>query len=450
MIFTRKTLLLAAVVAVLGLLNLLPTGRTGAEDALPTLVAVDRDAVSRVEISDAVNKVVLKHEDGAWRVTAPYDAPADEAAIKALLATFRKEIAVDVQVDRDNYDQYGLDAGKGIVFEAWTTSDEPALSFTVGLDANGGSSFVRLSGDTAVYRARVGGRVRYEKEPTAWRNRVLLDFEADQLATMTLTRPDLTLHFGHGPSTEADANGAPVPGPWTVDPPPDGPVDQKLVSALVLSLGRLKAGAILAPGFDGGFSPPLATLDVTLEDGATRSLEVGTRTQDGAAFARLKGGEEVYQVAGNLRTLMLVTPSDLRDRTLFDFSRDDVDTMILEQPGETVQLRQDLATKLWSVVQPANVDVDIKAVFFAVNTLATLRGDAPALGLSDAQAGLDKPAFTVAVVFLDGSREALQVGRLIDDPTGRPARYVKREGRQEIFFLREATVSKLLAAFGKA
>lgn len=447
---TRRTLLYLVVVGLLGLLNLLPDRQPGGEDSLPTLAAVDRDAVTRVEISDAVNKVVLKQEDGAWRVTAPYEAPADEGAIKALLATFRKEISVDVQVDRENYDKYGLDAGKGLVFEAWTSGDEPALSFTVGLDANGGSSFVRLSGDTAVYRARVGGRVRYEKEPTAWRNRVLLDFESDRLATMSITRPDLTLHIGHGPSVENDSDGNPVPGPWTVDPSPDGPVDQKLVSALVLSLGRLRAGAILAPGFDGGFSPPLASLDVTLEDGTTKSLEVGSRTQDGASFARLKGGDEVYQVAGNLRTLMLVTPSDLRDRTLFDFTRDEVDTMTLEQSGATTQLRQDLATKLWSVVQPANVDVDIKAVFFAINTLATLRGDAPALGLSDAQAGLDKPAFTIAVIFLDGSREALEVGRLTDDPTGRPARYVRRQGRQEIFFLREATVTRLLAGFGKA
>ncbi|MEC7947405.1 MAG: hypothetical protein VX265_07525, partial [Myxococcota bacterium] len=151
---TRKTALLAATaVALLGL-NLVDSG-TGARlaEALPTIEALPRDEVTRIEISTAVNTVVLASDvaEGAsgedvegrvWRLAAPIEGEADQMAVRALLNNFRKDVTLDVKVDEGNLDEYGLDANNGLVVELFRGAEEPSLSFTLGFDGPGGTSFI--------------------------------------------------------------------------------------------------------------------------------------------------------------------------------------------------------------------------------------------------------------------------------------------------------------------
>lgn len=444
-----RTRALLAIALVLVGLNLLDRQAPAEVDGRPVIAALQRDAVTRIEISDALEKVVLRQADGRWRVSAPYEADADQATVRALVSAFRKEVPVDVQVDTGNLDKYGLEPGKGIVVEFFTDGEAPAVSFTVGNDAAGGSTFVRLSGSEAIYRARVGGRARYERAPAEWRNKVLLDVEPDQVTALELRRDDLSLILQRGPSPGNDDQGLPKPGAWELEPPPPWPLDQRIADGLVTTLGRMRAGGVAPPEVDGGFSPPAATFTFTLYDGSTRSLVVGTREEQAATYARVEGREEVYRVAGNLRTLGNITLDDLRDKTLLSFSRNDVDTLAFEEGATRILLRQDLSTQLWQVIQPSNVDLDIRAVFATVNTLAALRGDS-ATTLSPESVGLARPAARFVITFVDGTSTALEIGDAATDPRGRPARYVRRAGSGEVFMLREEVVAKLKAGFGRS
>ena len=195
-----KTIVLAVVAALLLLVNLVDRGSgERIAEQLPVIHAFDRDEVTRVEITSAAEKVVLEKKDDTWIVVAPYQALADQVAVRDLLMNFRKEVGVDIRVDSGNLDTYGLDTTNGIVVEVFTTGKTPDISFTVGNDAPGGASFVRLSGDDAVYRARVGGRHRYEKAAADWRNRVILGFDKDRAAALSVRQGGkLTLHAARG------------------------------------------------------------------------------------------------------------------------------------------------------------------------------------------------------------------------------------------------------------
>lgn len=446
---TRRSRVLLVVAVLLFLLNLLDQRPPGDVSDRPVIAALQREAVTRIEISDAIDKVVLRQGDDRWRVSAPYEADADQATVRALLAAFRKEIPVDVQVDTGNLDKYGLEPGKGIVVEFFTDGESPAVSFTVGNDAAGGSSFVRLSGSESIYRARVGGRARYERAPAEWRNKVLLDVEPEQLTALELRRDDLVITLERGPSPGNDDQGLPKPGIWTLDPPPPWPIDQRIADGLVTTLGRMRAGGVAPPEVDGGFSPAAATFALTLTDGTVRTLLVGSREEQGTTYARVEGRDETYRVAANLRVLGNLVLDDLRDKTLLNFTRDDVDTLALEDGATSILLRQDLSTHLWQVIQPANVDLDIRAVFVAVNALATLRADG-ATTISPEAAGLTRPATRFVVTFVDSTSTALEVGNPTTDPRGRPAHYVRRAGSEDVFVLRDETITRLKAGFGRS
>jgi Domain of unknown function (DUF4340) len=451
-----KTLALAALALVLGLLNLLDRG-TGQRvaDELPRLPALEREQVQRIEISTALEKVVLEREsgggdkaldggEGRWRLRAPSEGEADQVGVRTLLNQFRKETPIDVRVDQGELEKYGLDAGAGIVVELFAGDREPALSFTVGNDAPGGSSFVRLSGSEAIYRARVGGRQRYQRSAAEWRNRVLLDYAVEDFDALTVNQGDqTTLHLTREASTDAAGKATQR---YSLEPAPPWAVDQDLAQQLVAGLGRVRGGESLGATFDGGFSPPRATIQVRLQDGAERSLEVGSREVDGAAFVRARG--EVWRVARSAFSPLLGSADLLRDKTLFAFSRTEVDTIALRDDSGSVMLQQDLATGLWRVVDPPNMDIDVRLVFQAVQAISALRAEAVAEQVP-AQAGLEPAPQRVIVQFLDGRGTSLDIGGAATLPDGKAARYVRTEGKSQVYLLGQDSVDRILQGFGR-
>jgi hypothetical protein len=464
---TQKTIALFVVALLLVGLNLLDRGsgeRT--TEALPAISAMVREEVARIEISTAIEKIVLVRKtgpgesgalDGAgrWHLIAPIEAVADQVAVRTLLNNFRKDVPIDVKVDKDNLEDYGLDAGNGIVVELFGAGSTPTISFTVGTDAPGGSSFVRLSGDDAVYRARVGSRHRYDRPASEWRNQVLLDFPGQSAVRLHVQKADGSGYTAQrSPTGSNDEKGNPLMGPWSFDPDPGYPADQTVLDALVDGLGRLRAGDTLGADFDGGWSPPGGTVEVALADGSVRTMTVGTRSLEGAAFVRGGGSPLVYRVARAPLDTLMSDQAELRDKTIFAFSRTQVDTLTLEEGGSTVILQQDLSNNLWKVIQPPNVDVDIRLVFYAVNTMATLRAvDVSELSPSDVgldDSGAHKAALRITARFLDGQSMGLLVGDKTKNERGKDLWYVRRDDSQQVFLLSEDTVSKLKQGFGRS
>lgn len=437
---TSTTVWLMLVAALLLAINLVDRPGPGSGSDLPVISAVARDAVTRIELSGAEDKLILRQSDGRWTVTAPYRADADPVAVRALLTSFRKEIRTDALVDSDNEDKYGLQPGSGVVAEIWTTGEDPVVSMTVGNDTLGGSTFVRLSGSSSVYRARIGGRARFALPHSSWRNKAVVDIDPATLIGITVRAGGQTVALQRAvEGAEASA--------WSLDPPPPWALDQAAITQLAAILARLRATAVVGQDVLTGASLA-AEIDLVLTDGSRLLLQV-RRGVDGGLLVLLNGTSDVFRVPDALLGVLPQRPEALRDRTVLRFNRGEVDTVMLDEAAGDIILRQDPSTRLYAVVQPPNMDVDVKAVIAAVGALSNLRGDAEAPDISPTAAGLDRPTTRFVLTFVDGSSAAVEVGGAATDTSGRPARYVRRAGSSTVYLLADDTVRQLRAAFGR-
>ena len=456
-----KTWALLALAVVLLLLNVVDQGsgeRLAAQ--LPSLAALEREQATRIEVSSATEKVILEREEtpeavaelgavGDWLITGPFKGEADQMLVRSIVSQFRKEVPIDVKVDEGNLEDYGLDATNGIVVEIWEGGTDPVLSFTIGFDAPGGSSFIRLSGDDAIYRARVGGRHRYERRAADWRNAVLLGFETEQLASVEVTRPDgggYTLV--RGANDALDADGLPLPGDWELDPDLGWETDHLAIEAALRTLGNMRAGDLLDGGFDGGFEPGLARMTLTLVDGSTEGFVLGSRPADGGAYVKVDGRDEVARVATSAVRVLMAEPSDLRNKTLFNLDRNLVDTVSLIENQGTILLQQDLSNGLWRLIQPPNMDIDVGALIRSVRNLAELRAH-DISDVSIAEAGLSRPGSRIELTMLDGGVTGLSIGKATTDDKGRGCYFVRTDDSKQVWLLRDTTVQLLKQGFGR-
>lgn len=448
---TPKTLALLVLAVVLAAFNLVGRG-AGEVETLPELPAAPPDSVHRIEVSTPVQKLTLERvsrERGIpdferWRIVQPLEFPADAAQIRSLLRTFGQGVAMEAKVDEGNLDQYGLDNENGLVVELFGNDPVPVVSFVVGKPAAGGSTFVRLPEDDAVYRADVGGRARWERPAADWRDKVALQFDRAQATTFTIQRGGETLRFARGASIATDKEGKPLPGPWAMDGAPF-PIDDETVESVVRALSHLRAGDIHNPDYDAGFDAPAATATVALADGTTHTVVVGSRDVEGATFVKVDDRPEVFRTNAQVGRMLTSPLTAYRDRSLLTFERDDVETVSFTEGGITVVLAQEGEGNVWTVAQPPNMDADQKQAQAMINTLANLR----AAGL----AGDDRFEPTGArfvVRYRDGRADTLEIGPTERDADDRPVVRVRVSGRDGVWHLKEATLTELKRAFGRA
>jgi hypothetical protein len=447
--FTQKTMLLLGLAAALGLATLAPTGAVDPTADLPTLAGVDRDLVTRVEITQGqLEKVVMlgSLKDG-WRVTQPYDAPADAMLLRTLVNQLREPIVMDVRLDEGNLETYGLDDQTGVLVELFTDGDSPALSIVVGGDMPGGFSFVRLKDSEDVYRAKVGGRSRYARDTVEWQNRMAVQVEPDLVAEITLGQPTGDLRFWRevaGTNEKGEAQWS----EWRLAQDPAVALNQDAVTDLVASLSVVRAGSRLSANYDGGFETPAARVELRLNDGTTKVMTFGSRASAEGVFVQVSGEDVVYAVAAPKRDAALRPLAALLDNRLLRFSREDVQSLRLEDGGVPVVLEAG-GPELWFVAEPKNVDADVKLILFTVNILADLRSDGVATGVSLADAGLTKPSQVITIHKKDGSDHTVEVGRALSDEQGRLYVHVRVDGGDTVYLVRDQTLARIRAGFGR-
>lgn len=445
---TPKSLALLALAALLGVVDLASPGADSAAAELPVLAAVPREAVRRVEISRGLGgKMVLVGSlEQGWRVTQPFEGEADPMLVRALLNLFREPVPMDVRLDRGNLEQYALDDEQAMVVELFTEGEVPVVSVAIGADMPGGTSFVRLSGSEEVYRARVGGRARYDKDFSEWRNRMVLDWEGDTITDLELARGAERLHFQR--EVAGFEAGRPQPGPWVrVDDPTFTP-DPEALDELVKGFATQRAGRLLPADFDGGFAAPLAELTLTRADGERVTMRLGGRSTPEAVYLALEGRPERYQVSGARLAAATQATDLLRDRRIFTLNRADFDTFTLRDSGVSVVLRQQ-SDAMWEVVEPPNVDADVKLILFAANTFASLRAEGRGQGVRPADVGLDRPAATLTARLRSGDEYTLRLGQSFVDDQGRGWVHVSPAGSEEVYLVRDQVVARMLAGFGR-
>ena len=445
---TKKSSLLAAVALVLSILAVVDRPQSSGDDSDTVVIAsLNPDHVSRIELSSAAAKTILIHDEQtqSWAVTAPIEHPADRARVAQLLAAFRNRVVADVTLDEGNLKDYGLDAANGIVVEMWTDGEEPAASFTIGGDMAGGSSFVRVSGDSNVYRARIGGRQRFARDPLDWRNRVVIDrAEADIQGVRIEPWNGDVIHLIRQATEDEQGQG-----PWALDPDPGWGLAPDDLGLVVKKLGQMRAANILDDDFDGGFSPPAASITIMDKDGTEITLAIGRRGEGGVAFVRMAGGSGVYAVPAQDLALFTSGAAAVPSLVMFEVDESEMDRIIYYQRKTKVEVARHPESGVWQIDSPAGLKADVAEVAFVVRLLSAPRGEEEAGPLPDARTGLKRPRMVFEVQRKDGSHEALYVGRHFRNDGGAVFFWVKAQGADTVYVMSESTLTRLRAGFGQ-
>ena len=447
MYFTKKTWILGFFMALLVLLNLIPSGGNDAAE-LPALPALAAASVDRIEIARATKeKVILRRDDdGKWVVTAPFEAPADEPGLRRLLNLYKDGVVMDARLDEGNLEQYGLDFQNGVVVELFTGGDVPTVSYVVGMDTRGGSSFVRLKDDETVYRARVGGRYQYDRDAEDWRERMVVAEDASDVIELSVQRGEDLWRFQT--MDPAMTDGGPG-GRWTLVEDPTFDLDDRTVDALVKQLTTLRAGRILPADYDGGFDEPASVATLTFSDGEQLVLTVGSRSTERTSYVRRGDREFVYQVAGVVSVRLNQALATYQNLNILRFDRGDLLTVRFEDDGVPLTVSQ-TAPGVFAVTDPPNVDLDPRMLQAAVATLGDLRADGTVAEVGPSEAGFDKPSATLTLRFEGGRETVLEIGSAFPDPRGRPMHFARTLGGERIFALRDPTWANVRKGFGRS
>ncbi len=445
----RKTWILAAIAAVLVVLNLVGTAAPVAT-SLPSLPAVAPDTVDRVRVYSPIEEILLtrtaseagRPENDKWRITSPLDFPADAAQVRSLLRVFGPGVPMEAKVDAGNLEDYGVDDQHGKLIELYAGGEQAVVAVVIGKPAAGSSSFVRLPGSDDVYRANLGGRSRFDKPAAEWRDRLAFDVDSGEVVTLTLTRGGEKLVFRRGPGRPVGAEGKELPGDWTMDAAPF-PVDTASIEAMVRAVSRIRAGEIHNAAYPGDFEHPQAVAVLGMADGTAHTVVVGGASDNAASILRVDERPEVYRATSQVRRLLTQPVSGLRDRALFGFQRKDVASVSYAEGSLTIVLSQGEGD-VWAITQPPNMDVDQKQALFTVNSLATLRAAAFA-----PDAAFSPTGARFLITMQDGSTRSLDVGQTEKDADGQPIVRVRVSGKPELVQIKGTTLTELKKAFGR-
>jgi hypothetical protein len=445
---SRTTRILLAAVLALGALLAVPTRRNTGQEDLPSLAAVNLEDVTRIVLTRAGQPTVMEKEEDRWFLRQPLQAAADTASIRSLIRGFTKPVPMDLRVDEGNLEDYQLDDSNNVTVELFTDGTEPTVAFVMGKDLAGGSSLLRLRDAEAVYRARVGGRHRFDREATDWRDRTLLDLDSGRVVGLSLIAGghDLTFTRDLQPG-EGDAE--PTASPWRLADDPAFPVDQPTVTAVVQAIARLRASELHAPDYGSGWDEPLVRCVLTLDDGTVASLSMVAAPDGEAALARVQGRDDVFRVARTWLERFAWPAAEFRDKAVFSFARDQVDSIALEEGGHHVRIQQDLGTHLWRVVEPVAMEAELRKTLATVNALSELRAERVSQGNEPVAAGLVPPHSRFTIGFIDGSTHVLEVSAPFQTEDGQKLVYAQADEQLPIYELSFDTLTRLRGAFLK-
>lgn len=419
-----KTKMLLGLAVGLSIVTIMDLQPDTISSTLPVLVEMLKDDVQRIELTQQGNKIVLEKSNDEWMQVSPLNGVADWARIKAMILNFRKSIAMDVLVDlkpAEDGKTYGLDASNSITVEMWkSNSAMPEISFEIGEDAGEGASFVRLHGDESVYRAHIGGRRRFAYDASDWLNQRLLQFDVAEMTAIQVERDDVRYSLVKTEDV------------WGIQGF-DEVLDTQKMSMALQSLSVMRIGERV----EQTLQTPWMTMTFQVGNQSI-PMEVATPVER-MALVSLEGQNMMVPVTPLER--FTYGPAYFKDmRVLSIGSRDELDLIRYTTDVIDIIIQQDLSNGFWKVLQPTNIDLEMRDVFFMVNTLSSL---------SSVQE-VPLPTERSALVTIDIRRLAGDVQRLLIYGPKEDGILCAVEGQEVAFIAPEDDVERILNGFGQS
>src|SRR5439155_986222 len=153
-----------------------------------SLFAVDKDAITGIDLVFPDREIELKKGDQGWRLVKPVDAPADDAVVKGVVNTLAD---AEVQRTLDEVPQdpaaFGLDKPSPLVKLSVKSGAEPPPIAVGKNTAIGGKSYIRKDDEPKVYLTTSSLQYGLNEQPNDLRDKQLVTFQDDDVQRVDIT-----------------------------------------------------------------------------------------------------------------------------------------------------------------------------------------------------------------------------------------------------------------------
>jgi len=393
-----------------------------AAEAPVKVLAVDRDAVSKLEIKKkGGDDVVLSKGAGDnWKITDPKPLHADQQQVATILSSLMV-IDADRVIDEKAGDlkPYGL-ADPAVTVTA--TTKNGAQGLVIGDDTpTGGSVYAMRSGDPRVFTVSSYTKTSLDKGVNDLRDKHLLPVDFDKISSVQLTAPKLNLSM-------ASDNGQ-----WKIQNPKDVRGSSSKLEGVVTMLRSATMDPSIseadqkkaATDFSSG--RPMGTIKVT---DASGSYELQIRKNKDAYYGKTSAFDGTYKIANELGDTMAKNLDDFRETKLFDLPGDEPNKLEMHSGAKSYFLTRS-GDEWWSDGKKMDPVTSYNFVR-AIRDLAATKF---------VNSGFSNPTISLTVTSTDGKHvEKVQIAREGDHAIA------KRENDPQLYELDAKPVDELQKA----
>jgi len=267
-------------------------------------IELEESAITALEITRPQNdRVVLSKVDGAWRVTEPVEAAADQNSVESALNRL-----ADLKIRRivantpENYARLHVDEASAVRVVVKAGEDTVAR-LLVGKYGDG-MTMLRVDDREEVFGANGSLRYAFDRELKAWRNRQVVAVKPADVQSIRFESANGVFHFQREGDDWIALEGQKALGKF----------DSKQVTGRLSTAARLTASDF-APeetsAARAGLTEPAATVTMTLTgDPSLIVLQLGDSADPaGERYLRREGEPTIYLVSQHLAERLQPGPS---------------------------------------------------------------------------------------------------------------------------------------------
>jgi hypothetical protein len=348
---SKRLLILVAIVAIVGGYILLferhqPTTEEVREQADKVFPGLEQDAITMIEISNSSDAIRIEKQGESWRLTDPFDFPADETAVGGLLTSLlglkaeRKLPAAEVDPAA-----YGLDRPS---LSVTLHASEQAFPLNVGNETALGSNRAVSRGEDEIIICAGWFVSDLERGINDWRSREVVDVLASDVASIEILSADDIVHAVQ------------VANQWQLLQPVKDLADREHIQNLISNLGSLKVEEFLDADSDLAelaLSPPRHRITIVRNTGEEPTvIELGATREaaDGTQQVACRRDRDLLWVNDRAQPSLGLAPILWRSTAVYPFDSWNVERIIFSADEATVAVNRE--TGMWQLADGGEVD----------------------------------------------------------------------------------------------
>jgi hypothetical protein len=409
------------------------------------LFTLDKGKVKEITVARTAGETIRLVKSGAdWRMAEPMAVAADTTAVESLLSSLEGlEVQDEAAASSERLADYGLGAPRLQLTVVADGAKEPLRLLLGEKLVDGSGVYAKVPDKPRVFTIASYVESSLDKKAFDLRDRDFLKIKRDAVKTLAVQGPE-----GRYALARDDK------GEWAFTAPLQTKAGRWAVDGLLGQVENLRMDSVAAEDAKDlnpfGLDKPARTVTLGLQDGSTRTLEIGAATADKKYQVRQSGSAMVAVVPPSLVDELAKGMANLRAKRLLDVATYDVEGFDATEAGvkktyakSTVKDKDGVPTSKWKRTAPDAKDLETSKVEDALFKVSGVEAseliDAPK---ADAEYGLDAPAFQLLIRMGAGKGQSqLAVGKKGD------LAYARRSGDTAVLKLQGAKADDLIKAF---